>query len=91
MSDGILEGKEVLDSQGGISGNQFAPGSNVYVNMVFAPNEYFTGFEFRTSGVAFELDNIWVGVTEVPGTKIPEPASLALVGLGCLLYTSRCV
>jgi len=77
LADGILLGSEVLSSQGGTSGNQFAAGSNVYVNMAFAPSEYFTGFEFRTTGVAFELDNIWVGVTQ-----IPEPASLALVGLG---------
>lgn len=77
LADGVLTGSEVLGNQGGTSGNRVDPGSNVYVNMAFAPNELFTGFEFRTTGIAFELDNIWVGVTQ-----IPEPASLALVGLG---------
>jgi hypothetical protein len=77
LSDGILTGSEVLASRGGTSGNQFAAGSNVYVNLAFGANELFNAFEFRTTRIAFEMDNIWVGVTQVP-----EPASLALFGLG---------
>jgi hypothetical protein len=77
LDNGILEGAEILQELGGSTGNQVSDKSNVYVNLAFAPSEFFTGFEFRTTGVAFELDNIWVGVTQ-----IPEPASLALVGLG---------
>jgi hypothetical protein len=77
LNDGILEGSEVLDSQDGTSGDQFGVDSNVYVNLAFGANESFSAFEFSTTGVAFEMDNIWVGVSQVP-----EPASLALLGLG---------
>ena len=84
MSDGVITGQEILSSQGGATGNQFQPGSNVYVNLDFSPNESFTAFEFRTTGVAFELDNIVIGVSSVP-----EPASLALVGLGLVGFALR--
>lgn len=80
LADGVLTGAEILASQGGVSGNQTAPGSNVYVNLNFAANETFTSFEYRTSGVAFEFDNVVVGLT----SRVPEPASLALVGLGLI-------
>lgn len=79
MQDGVITGAEVLASQSGSSGNQFLPGSNVYVNLDFSALENFTAFEFRTTGVAFELDNIVVGLSEVP-----EPGSLALMGAGLL-------
>lgn len=77
MEDGVITGQEILDSQGGQSGDRFGEGSNVYVNLFFDPSETFTAFEFRTTGVAFEGDNIVVGVSAVP-----EPASLILLGLG---------
>jgi hypothetical protein len=77
LSDGTLSGTEILSEMNGTSGNQSQPNSNVYVNLAFAPNEFITAFEFVTTSRAVELDNIWVGVTQ-----IPEPASLALVGLG---------
>ncbi len=79
MQDGVISGSEVLASQQGTSGNQFQPGSNVYVNLDFSQSESFSAFEFRTTGVAFELDNIVVGLSYVP-----EPGSLALVGAGLL-------
>ena len=79
LADGVLTGAEILASQGGSTGNQQGEGSNVYVNLNFAANEAFGAFEFRTTGVAFEFDNI---VAHLTGTNIPEPASLALVGLG---------
>ena len=82
LADGIITGQEILDSQGGASGNQFAAGSNVYVNLFFAPGEAFTAFEFRTTGVAFEVDNVVVGLTT--RSNVPEPASLALLSLGLL-------
>lgn len=82
LADGIITGQEILDNQGGTSGNQFAAGSNVYVNLFFAPGEAFTAFEFRTTGVAFEVDNVVVGLTT--RSNVPEPASLALLSLGLL-------
>ncbi|PKN71455.1 MAG: hypothetical protein CVU54_00075 [Deltaproteobacteria bacterium HGW-Deltaproteobacteria-12] len=79
LSDGVITGAEILASQGGTSGNQFQPGSNVYVNLYFDPSEVFTAFELRTTGVAFEVDNIVIAVSPVP-----EPASMLLLGLGLL-------
>ena len=79
LADGIITGEEILASQNGTSGNQFGPGSNVYVNLAFELDEAFTAFEFRTTGVAFEVDNLVIGLTT---RNVPEPASLALLGLG---------
>ena len=39
------------------SGNQIR-NSNVYVNLWFQPGDQFTSFEFYTTGVAFEIDNV---------------------------------
>jgi len=81
LADGILKGSEILAELQGSTGNQFSDKSNVYVNFAFNPNEAFSAFEFNTTGVAFELDNI---VAHLTATNIPEPASLALTGLGLL-------
>lgn len=70
-------GSQVLAQLGGQSGGQEGPGSNVYVNLEFGPGEGFDRFEFRTTGIAVEVDNIVVGTN-----LVPEPASLALLGLG---------
>ncbi len=77
LSDGILTGTEILTAMGGSSGNQTSPNSNVYVNLGFQPGDQFTSFEFYTTGVAFEIDNV---VTHIG--RIPEPGSLMLISLG---------
>lgn len=79
LDDGILSGSEILALLGGSSGDQVSDKSNVYVNIDFAESEHFTAFEFRTTGIAFELDNV---VTEI--RDIPEPASVLLFSLGLL-------
>jgi hypothetical protein len=70
-------GTQVLAALGGASGGQQGAGSNVYVNLEFGVGEGFNRFEFRTTGVAVEVDNIVVGTN-----LVPEPASLALLGAG---------
>ena len=79
-----LTGTEILGSQGGTSGNQFQPGSNVYVNLFFSPAEAFTAFEFRTTGVAFEFDNVVVGLSSRPPVTVPTPPAIALILMGML-------
>ena len=79
LADGILSGTEILAAMNGTSGDQFQPGSNVYVNLSFDPSESFTAFEFRTTGIAFEVDNIVSGFAPAP---VPEPSTMMLLGLG---------
>jgi len=79
LDDGTLTGMEILAALGGQSGNQTSPNSNVYVNLFFQPGEQFTAFEFYTTGIAIEIDNVVSHIGQVP-----EPASLALVGLSLL-------
>jgi hypothetical protein len=81
LADGIIKGSEILAAMGGSTGNQSQVGSNVYVNLMFAPGETITAFEFTTTGIAYEFDNVVVGLAS---KNIPEPESLALVGLGLL-------
>jgi hypothetical protein len=71
-------GSELLNENGGSTGNQTAPGSNVYVNLFFQ-NQSFTKFRFTTTGVAAEFDNIVVGLNS---RQVSEPAGLAVLGLG---------
>jgi hypothetical protein len=80
LSDGILTGTEILTAMGGSSGNQTSPNSNVYLNLEFQAGENFKSFEFYTTGVAVEIDNI---VTSM-NYNVPEPGSMALVGLGLM-------
>ena len=77
-----ITGFEVLAASGGTSGNQLQAGSNVYVNFTFAPEDGFTAYEFRTNGIAFEVDNIVLGLSN--RAEVPEPGSLALLGAGLL-------
>jgi len=77
LADGVLSGQEILTAMSGTSGNQLADGSNVYINLGFDPSESFTAFEFRTTGIAFEVDNIVSGFAPVP-----EPSTMMLLGLG---------
>ena len=77
-----ITGSEILD-ENGHNGSWTEPGANVYVNVDFAPEEAFTAFEFRTDGIAFEMDNIVIGLTKRPD-RIPEPASLLLFAFALL-------
>lgn len=78
LADGIISGAEIRMANGGPgnAGSWTEANSNVYINMFFQPGEEFASFEFQTSGVAFELDNI---VTST--MPVPEPESLALFGV----------
>jgi len=75
-----ITGAQILSTLGGAAGNQTDDKSNVYVNILFDQGDEFKAFNISTWGVAVELDNMVVGI----GAKnlIPEPASLALLGLG---------
>jgi hypothetical protein len=82
LEDGVITGAEILAEQDGTSGDRFGEGSNVYVNLFFGPDDQkFTAFEFRTTGIAFETDNIVTGVTS---SAVPEPASVLLLGIGLI-------
>lgn len=80
-----ISGQDLLSANGGSTGNQQQPGSNVYVNLFFS-GESFTSFKFTSFGVAAEFDNIVVGLTNRP---VPAPAGLALLGLGLAGLTWR--
>jgi hypothetical protein len=79
LDDGVLTGSEILALLGGSSGDQVSDKSNVYVNLDFSGSENFTSYQFRTTGIAFELDNVVAGIID-----IPEPASVLLFSLGLL-------
>jgi hypothetical protein len=76
-----ITGTEILQEFNGTSGNQVDSASNVYVNIDFAPEDFFTGFTLHTTGVALEIDNVVTHVTTVP---TPEPSTFILLGAGLL-------
>jgi hypothetical protein len=83
LSDGVIQGQEIINLFSGVTGDQFSDKTNVYVNIFFDLDEAFTSFEFSTTRIAFEVDNIVTGLT-TRRVNVPEPASLALLGLGLI-------
>ncbi|MEI7636648.1 MAG: PEP-CTERM sorting domain-containing protein [Syntrophus sp. (in: bacteria)] len=77
MVNGVITGQNILADTNTQSGLQNVPGSNVYVNLNFGPNENFTSFVMSTTSTAFETDNIMIGLS-----RVPEPGTLMLLGLG---------
>jgi len=75
-----ITGAALIAQFGGVSGNTDLDTSNIYVNLFFSPSEEFTSFSFNTTSQAFEVDNLVVGFEVV--NPMPEPASMALLGLG---------
>ena len=73
-----ITGSFLIGLFNGQSGETQSDSSNIYVNLFFSPQEQFTSFSFKTSSQAFEVDNLVVGYQ----VDVPEPASLALLGLG---------
>lgn len=76
-----ITGLELITRFGGVSGDQNSDNTNLYVNLFFSPEEEFSSFNFKTTTPAFEVDNLVVGY-QVTSVDVPEPASLALLGLG---------
>jgi hypothetical protein len=76
-----ITGTQLINQFGGISGDTNSDNTNIYVNLVFSAEEEFTSFSFNTSSQAFEVDNLVVGY-QIDSLEVPEPASLALLGLG---------
>lgn len=61
------------------NGNQTSPNTNEYVNFLFNGGSSYDKVTFNTSTANFEMDNVAYGNV---ATSVPEPASLAVLGLG---------
>lgn len=70
-----VTGAQVI-AAGTAFGNQTAVGSNRYVNLYLGSTP-FTSVRFISTSMAFEIDNLAYA-------QVPEPGTLALIGLGLL-------
>ena len=84
-----ITGGSLLGLAGGASGNQSAPGSNLYVAIDFSLAESFTKLRIESSAVAGEFDNIVIGLQNRPPREVPAPAGVALLALGLLGLSLR--
>ena len=68
-----MTGTNVIDA-GATFGDRISAGSNRYVNLFLNGGSY-SAVRFVSTSFAFEVDN-------VAYAKVPEPGTLALLGLG---------
>lgn len=61
------------------NGNQTSPNTNEFVDFLFSGGSSYDKVTLSTSTANFEMDNVAYGNI---GTSMPEPASLAVLGLG---------
>lgn len=94
--DVLLKGGGVFSFSGSSlpanNGNQSAAATNARVFFNAGPGETITGLRFKSTGVAFELDDVYGKLAGAPvGGTVPEPQSWAMLiaGFGMVGLAAR--